>query len=69
MIERVSKAMLDHANRNVGARFEDLIPGMARAAIEAMREPTEADIHACPLEPMPRDLKYWRAMIDQVLKG
>lgn len=39
----------------------------AMGAIQAVRDLTAEDINACPMEPLPRALKYYRAMIDAAL--
>ena len=84
MIERVARAIFTEANAASSGYGEwctdDMANAAARAAIEAMREPTEAMIDAgddiCPIARgteshkmsggvVPED--YWRAMIDAVL--
>ncbi|WNV09937.1 hypothetical protein [Tardiphaga sp. 709] len=77
MIERVAKAIYD-AFATVGdyenPTKED-IKNAARAAIEAMREPTEAmdaAAYAADGTNMPLAITYkeaWQAMIDAALKG
>jgi hypothetical protein len=84
MIERVARAMAikDKGDDMWGVMSEDgdgygyvgknEYRAMARAAIEAMREPTEGMVEAARLE---RDLTYtttrciFRDMIDEALKG
>lgn len=43
-------------------------PDVIRAILTEMRELSTAEINACPMEPAPRDLEYWRATIDAALK-
>ena len=68
MVERVAKALAREYDRdpetdNVGLGTQ-LSTAMARAAIAAMREPTEAMLYAGWQE----DSSIWRAMIDAALK-
>ena len=81
MIERVAKAIFDEGN-NPSDDLEsdkDITLRFARAAIEAMREPTDAVMEAgCASNPPGgyhagttlRDIigAEWRAMIDEALK-
>lgn len=91
MIERVAKAMLDQLAREIGVqiarRLDDYAGAdehrkLARAAIEAMREPTPEMLHAAATAPMPlamfdsrkaeqraRAKVQWRAAIDTALDG
>jgi hypothetical protein len=75
MVERVARALLDscrtgNITRVDGARL------MARAAIEAMREPTTAMIEAEPPDDgefskgnsAAHAKAFWQAMIDEALK-
>jgi hypothetical protein len=41
---------------------------LARAAIEAMREPTDQMVGAANRNNHPRDVDTWRTMIDEALK-
>jgi len=64
MIERVARAI---AEQNHGSTWDEWIDE-ARAAIEAMREPTEAMINAG--DRTDHDVEatmVWRAMIDEAL--
>lgn len=45
MIERVARAMADVNEKTVGLTFRELNREMARAAIEALREPTDAMVN------------------------
>ena len=67
MIERVARALLV-ADRS--AITPDYYQRMARAAIEAMREPTEAMLDAGVnfRERNARTEQIWQAMIDEALK-
>ena len=67
MIERVARALLV-ADRS--AITPDYYQRMARAAIEAMREPTEAMLDAGVnfRERNARTEQIWQAMIDAALK-
>ena len=74
MVERVKQAMLRVNETTAGLRFTDLFEAMARAAIEAMREPTEAMTTAGGLTPMERTdhslaIDVWHNMIDVALSG
>lgn len=46
MIERVAKAIRDTNANTVGLTFTELSEAMARAAIEAMRDPINPMLHA-----------------------
>ena len=65
MIERVACAMCaaDSGSQEVDVH---LYLDMAAAAIEAMREPTEAMLKAAP---SPYPLTNWQTMIDTALVG
>ena len=65
MIERVARAIYDEAADKPYAT--DLEP-IARAAIEAMREPTREMLAAGMNEEGVDLLSEWRAMIDAALK-
>lgn len=69
MIERVAKAIWSDYWDGEGCSWAEMEESsrqtalsMARAAIEAMREPTEAMLEAQFGQPSPADC--WRAMID-----
>ena len=64
MIEQVARALLV-ADRS--AITPDYYQRMARTAIEAMREPTEAMIDAAPISDE-EAAEIWPAMIDEALK-
>jgi len=74
MVERVAIALCDKAlwdgawlQANETERNEQRY--RARAAIEAMREPTEAMVHADTVKEWPSDAcAAWKAMIDEALK-
>jgi hypothetical protein len=71
MIERVARAIFIAAKENSSASWEGHIPE-ARAAIAAMREPTEEMMLAGERADEPLDspaYTTWRAMIDAALKG
>ena len=61
-----ASAGIDHF-RHDHDRLAALISIAARAAIEAMREPTLA-MERCPLYCRDEDAAMWRAMIDAALK-
>lgn len=75
MIERVASVIAEHGGDNwetclkaPAQRRAGMYRAMARAAIEAMREPTDAmiacdDFPYCPAEAR----AYWHAMIDAAL--
>lgn len=68
MVERVATA-IEGALPN---QMKHLGPLLARAAIEAMREPTAAMEKAAWPEPLfdpPVPTEAWKAMIDAALKG
>lgn len=71
MIERVASAIARSA-RAVGGGYVsgDEFPweDAARAAIAAMREPTEAMVAEARRNNHPRDEETWRTMIDAALK-
>lgn len=80
MVERVAAAMVDadfdvDSWRHVDENMKDRLRAMARAAIAAMREPTEAMV-ASGLAENGRGagtyedytLDAWQAMIDEALK-
>jgi hypothetical protein len=69
MVEKVAQAIeaawVESANQP-GAAYNSEV--LARAAIAAMREPTERMILACRAErPPARTIEDWQAMIDTVL--
>ena len=80
MVERVARAIA--AGHDAYLPVEKIAPGYladARAAIEAMREPTKAmesagdelDDWGCPSDPGSGNacaLAHWHAMIDEALK-
>jgi hypothetical protein len=85
MIERVAKRLARRELSDRGKMMLDGDPGYwvqafgdkeraeyrgtARAAIEAMREPTEAMINLEELPYSPGEVKgFWQAMIDEALK-
>jgi hypothetical protein len=85
MVERVARAILEAAGDRAMGDTDDLscvlidgdmdLIGLARAAIEAMREPTEAMLQAQHMDAMwdepdegkPAAYYDWRAMIDAAL--
>jgi hypothetical protein len=70
MVEKVAKAMLkDAKNQNVDFRYV-CYTSLARAAIKALREPTEEMMNVdAPDMPAGGDIKeIWQAMIDAALK-
>lgn len=68
MIERVAKA-IDAASQPAGKPdYKILMENCARAAIEAMREPTERMLAAGMKEEGVDLLSEWKAMIDDALK-
>jgi hypothetical protein len=83
MIERVAKAIDtvlgdDHESLSIEMGCGSLSKEMraeamakaARAAIEAMREPTDAmvDIDSIIMLPTKKNYRIWQAMIDEALK-
>jgi hypothetical protein len=70
MVDRVAAAIRESEaywwNRD-DEPDDGLAETLARAAIEAMREPTLAVLEAGPSEPY-MDIDVWRAMIDEALK-
>lgn len=68
MIERVARAIADHNGwdeNELKEQWDDLI-GQTRAAITAMREPTdEMKEKAWPVTDY---VKYWKTMIDAALE-
>lgn len=77
MVEQVARAIKRARalpGTNPVARLSDVDRRAARAAIEAMREPTEAMLDAaCQADgsrrPNPEALIHWQAMIDTALEG
>jgi len=77
MIERVARAIVEADCNAEGLTFKELSRHMARAAIEAMREPTNAmqvafdECHAKPYHPSSkyRCAHTLSAMIDAALTG
>ena len=70
MVERVADALCDECLKTFGAHemLGDLCDKLARAAIQALRVPTDAMLEAGPGEPyMDRDV--WARMIDAALSG
>jgi hypothetical protein len=70
MIERVAKAIFDCSGYDDAINFnlEDWAPA-ARAAIAAMREPTEGMIGVANQSDYPEDVIYWwQEMINEALK-
>lgn len=78
MVERIARAIMladGHNNPENPPRFPTDFSAKeaseyrsaARAAIAAMREPTEAMLAASGRLNHPRDAEIWRAMIDAVL--
>lgn len=70
MVERVAAA-IERANDSApsfGMKVSDIIKLMARAAIEAMREPTK-DMLAAVKMPDQQLVEDWQAMIDEALKS
>lgn len=73
MIERVARAMYDYATgSDVGWPMTNPTPWRkaARAAIEAMREPTDAMVTQCTDTGHTRDdaRAVWQRMVDEALK-
>jgi len=70
MIERVGLAIQDEWQKSgmlVGSHLET--EAVARAAIAAMREPTQQMLLACRAErPPARTIEDWQAMIDAALE-
>lgn len=73
MVERVAKAIRDTNANTVGLTFTELSEAMARAAIEAMREPTpemmQAYVHAFVSKDRFEGEKVYGQMIDAALGG
>ena len=74
MIERVAKALSEREGSGpwegglMGERGREMWRATARAAIEAMREPTSEMAFADDVKEWPDDAKAaWRAMIDAAL--
>lgn len=66
MVERVAQAICGDDNP---ANILTIHRIRARAAIEAMREPTEAMVYADTVKEWPSDAcAAWKAMIDEALK-
>ena len=76
MVERVARAMAEDDRLGAVAdgpgvlrqSWRAYVP-MARAAIEAMREPTELMVAAANRNNHPRDVDTWRTMIDAALNA
>jgi hypothetical protein len=75
MVDRVAKALWESSDdTEMGAPWENLTghwrktyEDMARVAIAAMREPTQAMLDAGPVEPY-MDAYVWAKMIDAALR-
>jgi len=65
MVERVARAIAVKYKTTSGADYE----GMARAAIAAMREPTEAVLWRVGMHKRDAWTRAWQAMIDAALEG
>jgi hypothetical protein len=79
MVERVARAMAADYNIRHDCQhgFDDVFfldavrdewRAAARAAISAMREPTEAMVRAANRNNHPRDEETWRTMVDAALE-
>lgn len=69
MMERVSAAILPAFDHIPNKDYRRVIAGCwARAAIEAMRRPTDEMVAAANRNNHPRDIDTWRTMIDEALK-
>ena len=67
MIERVARSITEVLRaKGASSRMMDAGKDAARAAIKAMREPTEAMLKAGPPFPY-MDKDVWKAMIDAAL--
>lgn len=66
MVERGAEAMRAKRCEMIALPLDRIWPDLMRAAIEAMREPTDAMLEAGPVEPY-MDREVWRAMIDAAL--
>ena len=75
MIERVARALADAERDRRPSMAEPFAETLARAAIEAMREPTEAMVNGlritreCDSTAALWAPLVWRAMIDEALGG
>jgi hypothetical protein len=79
MIERVAKAIYDAEESSNAASFQDMCNELARAAIAAMREPTEpmklagdyesVDKHGARNLGKTHITAIWMTMVDVALKG
>lgn len=75
MIERVAKAIRDTNANTIGLTFTELSRAIARAAIEAMREPTQLELYPgvsayIKVEQRCRPVAFragWNAVIDAAL--
>jgi len=70
MVERVAEAIRAVNSDTIGLTYTELTTAMARAAIAAMREPTQAMIDACDLDIHTEGtiVGVWDDMIDEALK-
>ena len=68
MIERVAQAMMDSDYSEDGAPVNIHFGILARAAIAAMREPTEEMMNVACDGPSKRARECWKCMIDEALK-
>lgn len=68
MIERVAVAIRKVNAETIGLTYTELTREMARAAIAAMREPTDAMAFAVDGDWGPQLEDNWRKMIDEALK-
>jgi len=70
MVERVARAMAANYGLSLAHTLPRSLYADARAAIAAMREPTDAQLFAVASHPHDRDcLKQdWQAMIDAALE-
>jgi hypothetical protein len=70
MVERVATALIAETARQIRAGEEPALGNnprlLAKAAIEAMRQPTAAILDAGPMEPY-MDADVWAKMIDAAL--
>jgi len=66
MIERVAAAIKEQM---IGTAHQAFYEKVARAAIAAMREPSEEMITACRSYHGHYAIEHWQAMIDAALEG
>lgn len=66
MVERVARAIHGVSDESDGVAYGALVREMARAAIEALREPTKSMIEAGTNKRAANEM--WNAMINEALK-